>query len=125
MDDFSSLRFSKLFLSPTCRINIFEKIDIHYKIEESFDAVIEHVNDSDGLTVIGWYKSGRINNQMSNDETDNRVEAGDIGHHIVSIKPTNENITLDHLKFNACNLNDKNIIKCYNYLRKFMIGNNN
>ena len=110
MDDFSSLRFSKLYLStlfpPTRRINIFKKIDVHDKIEESIDAVIEHVNDSDEFTVIGWYKRGRINDQISNDETDDGVEAGEIGHHILSIKQTNENIILDNLKFNVCNMND-------------------
>ena len=56
MDDFSSLRFSKLYLStlfpPTYRIIIFEKIDIHHNLEESIDSLIEHVNDSDGFTVI-------------------------------------------------------------------------
>ena len=69
MVGFSSLRFSKLYLSTlfslTCRIDIFEKVDIHDKSEESVDAVIEHVNYSNGFTVIGWYKCGRINDQMS------------------------------------------------------------
>ena len=111
MDDFSSLRFSQLYLStlfpPTSRINVFEKkIEICDGIEESIDKVIEYINDSNGFTVIGWYKRGRINDQNSSDETDDRIEAGKISYHIVSLTLTDKNIIFDNLKFAIGDGND-------------------
>ena len=109
VDEFSSLRFSKLYLSslfsPTSRINLFEQIRIHDQIEDSIDDVITEINGNEGFTIIGWYKRGDINDQNNNENTDNRVEAGEIGFHIVSISPTNKNIPLDNLKFDVGSLN--------------------
>ena len=57
VDDFSSLRFSKFYPSslfqPTSRINLFEQIDVHDKIESCIDEMIDNVNNSDGFIIIG------------------------------------------------------------------------
>ena len=50
--------------------------------------MIDHVNSSDGYTIIGWYKRGNINDQSNNNDSDDRVESGDIGYHLVSISYT-------------------------------------
>ena len=46
--------------------------------------MIDHVTSSDGFTNIGWYKRGNINDHSNNDDSDNRVEFGEIGYHLVT-----------------------------------------
>ena len=64
-DDFSSLRLSKLYQSSlflsTNRIYVFEQIDVHDKIKDCIDEMIDHGNSPDRFTIIGWYKKGNIN----------------------------------------------------------------
>ena len=68
--------------------------------------MIDHVNSSDGFTIIGWYKQGNINDQSNNDDSDDRVESRDIGYHLVSIYPPNDSDILDNFKFDVSSLND-------------------
>ena len=44
--------------------------------------------------------------QLSNDDTNDRVEAAEIGYYIVLISPTNTKIVSDNLKFVADKLKD-------------------
>ena len=57
VDDFSSLRFIKLYvyslLPPTSRVNAFEIIDVHDKLEDCIVAMIDHVNSADRYMIIG------------------------------------------------------------------------
>ena len=90
---------------------------------------IELINDNGGLTVVGWYKRGVINdksiispqkinnancgNTASNYNTNKRdmqVESGEISYHIISINPQNHEfldttyqlgICLGRLKFDV------------------------
>ena len=39
-------------------------MEIRDRIEESIDKVIEYINYTDGFTVIGWCKRGRINDPL-------------------------------------------------------------
>ena len=113
MEDFSSLQFTRLFLAPngmfppTTRINSFEHIRTMSEIEDSFDNVVDFINENGGFTIIGWYKRGEINDQGGNqNENEERVEAGEIGFHIVYIRPTNKDIAInDDMKFNVNSLN--------------------
>lgn len=92
MDDFSSTRFSKLYLkesfSSTVRFNMLDFTPTFFNLQSCIDDVIGYINDNGGFTVLGWYKRGEIND-ISNEETQNQVESSEIGYHIVSLYPTN------------------------------------
>ena len=110
VDDFSGLKFCKLYLSslflPTSRINVFGRIDAHDKIEDCIDEMINPVNSSDGFTIIGWIKQGNINDQFNNDDSDDRVKSGYFENHLVSICPTNDSVILDNFIFDVSSLSD-------------------
>ena len=95
MDDFSSLRFSDLYLknhfSATVRINLLDLTDAYWHLQDCLQEIIMYINNIGGFTVIGWYKRGEIND-ISNEEVQNQVESSDIAYHIVSISPTNKDL---------------------------------
>ena len=95
MDDFSSINFTSLYLkspfSSTVRFNILDLTPAYYNLQGCIDDVIKFINDNGGFTVVGWYKRGEIND-ISNDDSQNEVESSEVGHHIVSIYPTNRDI---------------------------------
>jgi len=102
MDDFSSLNFCNLYLktpfSWNIRANLLDFTHAYYKLQECIENTIDYINSNGGFTVIGWYKRGEIND-ISNDDSQNEVESSEIGHHIVSIYPTNRDIVkLDEFK---------------------------
>ena len=68
---------------------MFEYIRVHDQIEDSIDDFITEINGNEGFIIIGWYKWSDINDQNNNENTDNRVKAGEIGFHVVSISLTN------------------------------------
>ena len=92
MDDFSSSRFSMLYMkqpfSPTVGINQVDATDEFFKLQDCIDAVVKYINDNGGFTVLGWYKRGEINDS-SNDDSENQVQSSEMGYHVVSMKPTN------------------------------------
>ena len=117
MEEFSSVQFTRMFLSPTglftptTRINSFENIRKMSELEDHIDQIVEHVNGHGGFSVIGWYKRGEINDQGGTgnaENNDDRVEAGDISFHIVSIRPSHNNVInqiTDEMKFDVNTLN--------------------
>lgn len=113
MEDFSSVQSTRLFLSPTglfpltTRINSFESIRTMSTVEDSIDNVVNYINKHDGFTIVGWYKRGEINDQGGNQgDNEEKVEAGEIGFHVVLLKPTDSNIQIaEGLKFNVNTLN--------------------
>ena len=91
MVDFTSNQLCRLYLNgngafhPTTRINSFEKITTLSILEDIIDNFVNINNDNGGLTVIGWYNIGEINDQSNKDNIDGteRVGDGDIGYHFV------------------------------------------
>ena len=95
MADFSSLNFSNIYLkSPfswNVRENLLDYTAAYFNLQIFIAKIIEFINNNGGYTVIGWYKRGEIND-ISNDDIQNDVESGEVGHHIVSIYPTNPDV---------------------------------
>ena len=106
MNEFSSLKFSQLYLSGdfagSCKLYMLQLNDRAVKLYEAVDECIDFINDNGGFTVIGWYKRGQItdksltsakpsNNTLNHNSNDEEihVDAGDISYHIVSVYPTN------------------------------------
>ena len=113
MQNFSSVQFTRMSLSPTglfpptIRISSSETIRTMTKVEDSIDAVIDYVNDHGGFTIVDWYKRGEINDQGSNQgDNEEKVEDGEIGFHVDLLNPTDSNIEIaEDLKFNVNTLN--------------------
>ena len=101
MDDFSSSRFSMIYMkqafSPTVGINQVDATDEYFKLHDCVDNVVEYINANGGFTVLGWYKRGEINDS-SNDDSQNQVESSEMGYHVVSMNPTNLKV-LDRAEF--------------------------
>ena len=99
MDDFSSLNFINLYLksrfSWNVRANLLDFTPAYFQMQKCITKIIELINNNGGFTVIGWYKRGEIND-ISNDESQNDVESGEVVHHIVSIYPTNPDVLKMH-----------------------------
>lgn len=97
MDDFSSSKFSNIFLkepfSSTVKFNLLDLTPAFFKMQTCIDEVTKYINDNGGFTVSGWYKRGEIND-ISNEDSQNQVESSEIGYHIVCIHPTNSSIIL-------------------------------
>ena len=77
------------------------------KVEDSIDNVVNYINEHDGFKIVGWYKRGEINDQGGNQgDNEEKVEAGEIGFHVVLLKPIDSNIQIaEGLKFNVNTLN--------------------
>ena len=60
MDDFSSLKFSKLYLNGeipgSCKLYMLQLTDCSMKLFESIDDCIYLINTHGGFYVVGWYK---------------------------------------------------------------------
>ena len=60
IDNFGSLRFTRLFLdndlpgSMTC--SSLDHTSAHDDLENCIDSVIQYINDHGGFTMVGWYK---------------------------------------------------------------------
>ena len=109
MDEFSSIKFSKLYLNGdipgSVKIYMLQLTEAFINIYESMERCIQLVNDNGGFTIVGWYKRGVINDRSmittnantnmsnnlpnSNNSEDVHVDSGDISYHIVHINPTN------------------------------------
>ena len=108
MDNFSSLRFQQLYMQTVIPLGIKHyrfRIggDLMDRLLDAIDECIQFINMNGGLTIVGWYKRGVINDrsmiiQASNNNTfngqakqddDAQVNAGDVNYHIVQIIPTN------------------------------------
>ncbi len=113
MDDFSSLKFSKLYTSGdipgTCKLYMLQVTEASMNMFNALENCIELINNHGGFTVIGWYKKGLINdkgliapnesanvggsnsssNYNNNNEERVQVDSGDCNYHVVSISPTN------------------------------------
>ena len=67
MKNYSSLRFSSLYLSniigPSVKVNTLAGKDHHIDIRTAARNTIEFVNTNGGFTVVVWYKRGVINNR--------------------------------------------------------------
>ena len=93
IDNFSSMRFSKLFLdkpmplSATC--SMLDNTDAHFDMEDCVDSVLHYINKKGGFTVVGWYKHGEIVDvSKDTSKQEDKVAASEITTHVVTIKPT-------------------------------------
>lgn len=135
MLDFSSLKFSKLYLNGdipgSCKLYMLQLTECSMKLFESIDDCIELINSHGGFCVVGWYKRGQITDKSmitaitlnsSTNSTYNtnpepvHVDSGDISHHIVQIMPHNHDfldkstelgIQLNDLKFDVLNIENQ------------------
>jgi hypothetical protein len=114
MNDFSSLKFSSLYLNGdipgSCKLYMLQLTRASMDMVSSLESCIDLINRNDGFTIVGWYKKGVINDKsliaarninnggtatttgangnFNNSSGDVQVESGDISYHIVSIAPT-------------------------------------
>ena len=91
MDEFSSMKFSLLYLSEyfpnsTKRID-FDASEHLETLYDCIDNVINFYNSNGGFTIIGWYKRGEINDS-SNDDNNQKITSSSVGQHIISIYPS-------------------------------------
>ena len=67
MSEFSSLKFSQLYLSVditgSCKLYMLQLTKAVMNTFNTIDACINFINSHSGFTVIGWYKRGIINYQ--------------------------------------------------------------
>ena len=65
MNDFSSTKFSQIYLSnripADTRESSLQFTDAFFTLESTVDQVIDFINENGGFTVFGWYKRGIIN----------------------------------------------------------------
>eukprot|EP00957_Ditylum_brightwellii_P143130 10905762-Ditylum_brightwellii.AAC.1 len=83
MSEFSSLKFSQLYLSGVipgyCQLYMLQYIEAAMDMQIVLEQCIETINNNGGFTVVGWYKRGIINDQsliaarkiVSNNSTNN------------------------------------------------------
>ena len=137
MDDFSSLKFSKLYLNGeipgSCKLYMLQLTDCSMTLFESIDDCIELINSEGGFCIVGWYKRGQITdksmitavalNTSSNPSYNNNpetvhVDSGDISHHIIQIMPNNHDFLdkntelgkqLQDLKFDVLNIDSQQV----------------
>ena len=90
MSDFSSSRFSSLYLrlplDSNVKFHMFDLTDMYFHLEDCIDKVVKLININGGFTITGWYKKGEIND-ISTEEIVNNVEGSEFSYHIISIKP--------------------------------------
>ena len=93
IENFTSLKFSKLFLdhdlplSLTC--NRLDNTEESFNLEDSIDSVLQYINETGGFTVVGWYKRGEIVDVSKDSKNqEDRVLASEITYHAVAFKPT-------------------------------------
>ena len=105
MRDFSSSKFSKLYMSGeipgSCKLYHLQLTEAYMTMLDCVEGCVNLINENGGFTVIGWYKRGTINDKsmMAQDkntagyantvETELQCDAGEISYHIVQIVPSN------------------------------------
>ena len=112
MDDFSSLKFSKLYMSAeipgSCKLYMLQLTEASTNMLTALENFIQFINDNGGFTVVWWYKRGVINDKSliasrkinnvnggntaanyNTNEEDMQVDSGEISYRIVSINSTN------------------------------------
>lgn len=92
MDEFSSMKFSLLYLQEyfpksTQRIS-FDLTENEDNLYESIDNVMNYYNINGGFTVVGWYKRGEVNDVAQMEESTEKVSSSIVTKHITSIYPT-------------------------------------
>ena len=113
MDDFSSLKFSLLYMTEyfphTTKRIIFDGTDELDELYECIDKVLSFYNGNGGFTVIGWYKRGEINDtSISEEKQPEKISSSILGYHFVSIYPTHyiaeHAYETEEMKFNVLNI---------------------
>ena len=122
--NFSSLRFSQLYLSgflpANVKVSALQNDDCFWDMEDQIEKVVDFINTNGGWTAIGWYKRGEIkdrslldstaNNGQNSNNVDENVGSGKINYHIVQLMPTDVRILdsttslgreLDSLKYDV------------------------
>ena len=65
MDDFSSQRFSNIYLNNTipgsAKLHMLQLTDAYVLLLDAITECVDYVNSNGGFTVVGWYKRGLIN----------------------------------------------------------------
>ena len=104
MKEFSSLKFSKLYLNGvipgSCKLYHLQVTAAFFAMCECMKNCIDLINENGGFTIVGWYKRGVISDKslISQDkntigynttESDSQIDSGDICYHIVQIIPSN------------------------------------
>eukprot|EP00957_Ditylum_brightwellii_P066345 5036071-Ditylum_brightwellii.AAC.1 len=114
MNEFSSIRFSKLYLSGdipgSAKIFMLQLTDASIGMFEAMERCITLIIENGGFNTAGWYKRGVIsnkslivarvdglsssnfnnNNNNNNIDEDIHVDSGEISNHFVDLTPTNQ-----------------------------------
>ena len=101
-NDFSSLKFSHLYLSndipSNVKVSSLQVSEEFWELEDCIESVVNFINENGGWTVVGWYKRGEVKDQSLNESTgnnnsdDNTIGAGTVKYHVVQLCPTNRDI---------------------------------
>ena len=112
VEDFSSLKFSLLYLSQyfpkSVQRSSFDPLSPnHDKLYDCIDEIVDYYNHNGGFTVIGWYKRGEINDIIQEENTkSDKVTASTINYHVTSIYPSSfiheEPDVIQRMKFDVC-----------------------
>ena len=92
IEEFSSFRFSSLYLSEyfpksTQRISFGSGSDNMEALYVCMDNVINFYNENGGFIIIGWYKRGEINDSIQINENE-KVTSSIMNYHVTAIHPT-------------------------------------
>lgn len=126
MSDFSSLQFDRLFLKNSFRGRVTSESITSKReyvgVQKSFKKGVGKLNKNSGVTAVGWYKRGTVNdlsllegNLLNNGKPNSndpnlKVDAGDLNRHIVHILPSDRDFLdkstslwkeLDDLKYDV------------------------
>ena len=105
MDEYSSLKFSKLYLNTyipvSCKLYMLQLTKILMLMFTAMKQCVDLINNNGKLTVVGWYRRGFINNKspintrniccagiksgnknFNSTKEDVQVESGEISYHI-------------------------------------------
>ena len=75
--DFSSHSFTKLFISHNFPIGVqannLQLSEAYWKLGTTIQSIIQHVNDNEVWTIIGWYSKGLIDERTLTEIVGNRL----------------------------------------------------
>ena len=64
VNDFSSIRFTNLYMNDALSRNIpanyFDDYEKIIELDDKLQKIINHINDNNGFVVVGWYKRSEI-----------------------------------------------------------------
>lgn len=87
---FRSLRTSRLFFKNLDAYSrVYDATAHHLTIRTAKDAIVQHIHDNEGWTIVGWFRRGEITDASNEAE---RVDSSTVNVHISLLVPTKSDV---------------------------------